>query len=80
MHQFTITHWHNELAYGTIDSRDLNDNDPIESEYITKLFEYREMLGVMSVKKDNKVITWQLNSCWYSSEEIDRMLKLKVFA
>lgn len=79
MHLYTILHWHDQFSYGTMNSRDLDDNDPIEPEYIDKLFEYREILGVVSVRKDNKVITWELNDCWYSSEEIDRMLKLKAF-
>lgn len=79
MHQYSIIHWHSESSYGTMDSRDYNDNDPIESELIDKLFQYRNILGVTSIKKDNKVISWKLNDCWYSSEEIDRMLKLKAF-
>lgn len=79
MNKYSILHWDSPNSYGTLDIRDKDDVDPLEPEYIDKLFEYRKILGVVSVKKDNKIITWGLNNCWYSSNEIDRMLKLKAF-
>ena len=80
MRKFTITHWDSDVSYGTTDSRDLEDEEPIDSEIINKLFELRGILGVMSVRQINKVITWELKGQWYPSIEIDRMLKLKAFA
>lgn len=80
MHQYTILHWYSSSSYGTLESRDNDDPDSIEAEYIDKLFEYRSVLGVSAVRKDNKIITWELNDSWYSSNEIERMLKLKTFS
>lgn len=79
MNKFTITHWESEKNYNTHEVRS-DDGDYIESALIYKLFEYVRVLGVVSVKKENKIVSWELNNSWYSSDEINRMLKLKAFS
>lgn len=78
--EYRIVHFGSPQSYGTFELRDKEDNDPIGPPLIDLLFQYREILGVMAIRKVNSIITWELNNSWYSSEEIDRMLKLKIFS
>lgn len=50
-------------------------------ELIDKLFEYRKILGVTRYQEeDGATVTWFLNGCWYSTEQIGRMMRLKTFS
>lgn len=51
-----------------------------KSELVNQLFEYYELLGVDKYELyEDGTIGWRLNNHFYNSEQIDRMLKLKVF-
>jgi hypothetical protein len=43
------------------------------------LFEYCKILGVTSYVAEDDNIKWLLHNNWYSSDEIERMIKIKVF-
>jgi hypothetical protein len=53
---------------------------PISSDAISTLHNYYKILGVVAIQKDkDDKIAWELNNYWYSSEQIERMMKIKVF-
>lgn len=48
-------------------------------ELINLMFKYHELYGVDSYEEDDDGIEWGINGHWYTTEELDRMAKLKVF-
>lgn len=76
---YRILHYTSSSDNATYETVDL-DEEPLDLSVIDKLFNYRKVLGVEAVQKNqDNIITWELNNYWYSSEQIERMLKLKVF-
>lgn len=52
-----------------------------KSELVDKLFEYRKVLGVTQYQEeDGTTIRWFFNGTWYSTEQIERMMRLKTFS
>lgn len=50
-----------------------------KNELINLMFKYHELYGVDSYEEDENGIEWCINGHWYTTEEINRMSKLKVF-
>lgn len=53
---------------------------PISKDLIEKVHNYNSIVGITAVKKTTDgIITWEFGNNWYSTEEVDRMTKLKIF-
>lgn len=50
------------------------------SELCEKAFQYYEQLGVEGYDQDENQVLWLIKNDWYTTAQIDRMLKLKAFA
>ena len=79
MAEYRILHYASERDNATSETIEYGE-EPISLDVINKLFIYQKILGVVAViKNQDNIIAWELNNYWYSSEQIERMLKLKVF-
>jgi hypothetical protein len=50
------------------------------SDLFLKLKEYHSIIGVMGYKEYDNYIEWFFNNRWYPSEQIERVVKLPMFA
>ena len=52
----------------------------LNSGLFNKLKDYHTRIGVMGYQEYSDCVRWYFNDRWYSSEEIERMVKLPMFA
>lgn len=45
-----------------------------------KLRYYHSIIGVIAYEETDISVMWNLNSQWYSTDQIERMIKLPIFA
>lgn len=76
--EMTISRYKKDRSNGSFSFAYTSFNE--KSELVNQLFEYYERLGVDKYELyEGGTISWRLNGNLYNSEEIGRMLKLKVF-
>ena len=54
--------------------------DSFNPELFNKLKTYHTLIGVMAYQEYPDHVRWHFNEKWYSSEEIERIVKLPMFA
>jgi hypothetical protein len=80
MSRYRILYYGGPKDFSVTESYDVYGD--VDAEMIESLWKYYHYIGVEAVivREGGNLVTWELRGKLYSSDQIDRMMKLKAFS